>query len=419
MTAAIAQGDGRLILSVPPRHGKSELISKYLPAWFVGTHPGRRVILASYQADFAASWGRKARTLLDEWGADLFGVRVSRDSSAADRWDIEGQGGGMQTAGVGGSITGKGADLLIIDDPVKNYEEAHSERMRESVWDWFTSTAYTRLEPRATVIVIMTRWHEDDLVGRLKDRLAHEGWTDILFPALAGEADALSRKPGEALWPERFDVPRLLKIKETLGSYQWSALYQQTPRPEDGGLFRREWLSRFVDAVPTHAKRVRGWDKASTEGGGDYSAGVLIGDDAGVFYIEDVVRGQWSSGQRNAVILQTAELDQQRVGKRNYAVWVEREGGSGGKESAEISLKELAGFDAHADLVTGDKEARARAFAAQCEAGNVRLVRGAWNQRYIDELCGFPSGTHDDQVDASSLAFNKLILARKRPLRFY
>lgn len=185
-------------------------------------------------------------------------------------------------------------------------------------------------------------------------------------------------------------------------------------------MFKREWLSRFVDAAPVDIRRVRGWDKAATEGGGDYSAGVLIGqDDEGVFYVEDVVRGQWSSGARNKIIYQTAELDLLRVGKRFYSVWVEREGGSGGKESAEISVRELAGFDAHAELVTGDKVARARAFAAQCEAGNVRLVRGAWNQRYIDELCGFPAGTNDDQVDGSSLAFNKLILERKKRARVW
>lgn len=418
LTDAIAKGNGRLILSVPPRHGKSELVSKYLPAWFLGTFPNQRIILSSYEAEFATSWGRKARSLLSEHGG-LFGVKVSKDSAAANRWDVDGHDGGMITAGVGGAITGRGGSL-IIDDPVKNYEEAHSETYREKTWDWFTSTAYTRLEPGCFCIVIMTRWHEDDLVGRIKERLTHEDWREIVFPAIAEDGDPLGRKRGEALWPARFDEHRLKQIKDTLGSYQFSSLYQQRPTPEEGGMFKREWLSRFVDAAPVDIRRVRGWDKAATEGGGDYSAGVLIGqDDEGVFYVEDVVRGQWSSGARNKIIYQTAELDLLRVGKRFYSVWVEREGGSGGKESAEISVRELAGFDAHAELVTGDKVARARAFAAQCEAGNVRLVRGAWNQRYIDELCGFPAGTNDDQVDGSSLAFNKLILERKKRARVW
>ena len=417
LTDSIRQGDGRLILSVPPRHGKSELASKYFPAWFVGAFPHRRVILSSYEADFASSWGRKARTLLDEQG-HRFGVKVARDSSAANRWDVEGHGGGMTTAGVGGPITGKGADLLIIDDPVKNYEEAHSQTFRDRAWDWFTSTAYTRLEPGATCVVIMTRWHEDDLVGRIKTRLGHENWRDVLFPALCEvDGDSLGRRRGDPLWPERFDAARLAAIKATLGGYQFSSLYQQRPTPEEGGMFKREWLSRFVDAVPNGCKRCRGWDKAATENAGDHSAGVLLAvDDDGIFYVEHVERGQWSSGARNKIIYQTAELDVLRAGRDNYAVWVEREGGSGGKESAEISVRELAGFDAHAELVTGDKVARSRAFAAQCEAGNVRLVRGGWNEAYISELCGFPNGSNDDQVDASSLAFNKLVLVK--PLKF-
>lgn len=413
LTEATRTGNARIILSVPPRHGKSLLVSKYFPAWRLGVMPDRKIILTSYEANYAASWGRQARGLLLEHGG-LFGVKVARDSSAADRWDIEGYEGGMITAGVGGAITGRGGDV-IVDDPVKNYEEAHSETYREKTWDWFTSTLYTRIEPGCSCIVIMTRWHEDDLVGRIKTQLTHEKWTEILFPALATGYDTLGRKPGEALWPERFDEERLDIISKTLGSYQFSALYQQSPTPEEGGMFKREWLSRFVDAVPVNAKRVRGWDKAATEGGGDWSVGVLMAeDDEGIIYVEDVVRGQWTSGARNRIIYQTAELDVARGGKRNYQVWMEREGGSGGKESAEIGVRELAGFDAHAELVTGDKPARARAFAAQCEAGNVRIVRGEWNRAYIDELTSFPTGTHDDQVDASSLAFNKLILVRKK-----
>lgn len=418
LTDATATGNARIILSVPPRHGKSQLVSRFFPAWRLGVMPDRKIILCSYEAEFAASWGRSARGLLAEHG-HLFGVSVSKSSSAADRWDIEGREGGMITAGVGGAITGRGGDV-IIDDPVKNYEEAHSETYREKTWDWFTSTAYTRIEPNCSCFVIMTRWHQDDLAGRIKERLTHENWQVIRFPALATECDTLGRKPGEALWPERFSAERLDIIRKTLGSYQFSSLYQQSPTPAEGGMFKREWLSHFVDAVPVSAKRVRYWDKAATEGGGDPSAGVLMSAaDDGLFYVEDVTSGQWSSRARNRIIYQTAELDETRCGKRNYQVWVEREGGSGGKESAEISVRELAGFDVHADLVTGSKESRARPFAAQCEAGNVRIVRGEWNRRYIDELAAFPTGTHDDQVDASSGAFNKLILCKKKMARVW
>ncbi len=178
-------------------------------------------------------------------------------------------------------------------------------------------------------------------------------------------------------------------------------------RPAAGLVFNRAWF-RIVEAAPAQASRIRAWDKASTAGGGDYTAGVRIARSEGVYYVEDVIRGRWSSGQRNAVIRQTAQTDGPGV-----AVWVEQEGGSGGKESGEISVRELAGFNVHAETVTGKKIVRAHSFSAQCEGGNVRLLRGAWNAAYLDELHGFDGrdGGLDDQVDASSLAFNKLVLS--------
>ena len=156
-----------LIVTEPPRHGKSELISKYFPAWYLGLFPDERIILTSYEADFAASWGRKARDIIEEYGEELFGIQVRQDSSAANRWGIQGYEGGMNTAGAGGPITGKGGNLIIIDDPFKNAEEANSKTIRDKVWEWYKSTLYTRLEPNGVLVIIQTRWHEDDLVGRL------------------------------------------------------------------------------------------------------------------------------------------------------------------------------------------------------------------------------------------------------------
>lgn len=237
----------RLMIAMPPRHGKSELASKFFPAWLIGSCPAKRVILCSYEADFAASWGRKARNILEEWGPEVFGVRVAQDSSAANRWDIEGHLGGMVTAGVGGPITGKGADVLIIDDPVKNAEEAESATVREKTWDWYRSTAYTRLEPGGAVILIMTRWHEDDLAGRLlvEERNGGDRWDKVIFPAEAEEDDALGRAPGEPLWPERFPLQRLKEISKTLGSYLYASLFQQRPQPAGGAIFRRAWFRYF------------------------------------------------------------------------------------------------------------------------------------------------------------------------------
>ncbi len=404
-------GNARLIISMPPRHGKSQLVSEYYPAWRAGVFPDRRVILASYEADFAASWGRKARTLLEQFG-HWFNVKVAAASSAANRWDIEGRAGGMMTAGVGGPITGKGADDLIIDDPLKNYEDAHSETIREKIWNWFTSTAYTRLEPNANVIVIATRWHADDLTGRILRELTHESWEEIVFPAIACEDDILGRKAGDALWPHRFNVAALEAIRKTIGSYQFSALYQQRPTAPDGEMFKRAWFP-IIEAAPIDADYCRAWDKASTADGGDFSVGVLLAKDKeGFWYVADVVRGQWSSFERNRVIKQTTEIDAAAYGRR-YTVVVEQEPGSGGKESAEFTVKQLAGYTVKIERVTGDKASRAGPFAAQAEAGNVRLVRGAWNRAYLDELVGFPHGVHDDMIDGSSGAFNHLALVRR------
>jgi predicted phage terminase large subunit-like protein len=225
------------------------LTSQYFPAWFLGTFPDRRVILSSYEADFASGWGRKARDVLEEHGQALFGVKVRSDSSAAHRWDLAGRLGGMVTAGVGGPITGKGADLLVIDDPVKNAEEAMSPRHRESAWNWFLSTAYTRLEPGGAVVLIMTRWSVDDLAGRLLAQMKEGGepWEVFNLPALAEPGDPLGRAEGAALWPERYDEAALDRIKKAQGAFWFVAMYQQRPVLPEGNLFKRSWFRRFTD----------------------------------------------------------------------------------------------------------------------------------------------------------------------------
>lgn len=413
LTDVLAGRCRRLIVSMPPRHGKSELVSKYFPALYLGTWPDRRVILTSYEAGFAANWGRKVRDLTEEYGHSYFGLRVRSDSSAADRWDLAGESGGMSTAGVGGPLTGKGADLFIVDDPIKNSEEANSETIRLKQWDWFGSTAYTRLEPGGAAVVMATRWHLDDLSGKLIEdmRAGGERWDVLNLPALAEENDPLGREPGAALWPARYPRERLEEIRKAIGSYWFSALYQGRPQPQGGGFFRYAWYEkRFVDAAPVYAERVRYWDTAGTEGGGDFTAGVRVarGPD-GVFYVEDVVRGQWSPHRRNLEIRATAGRDGPGV-----EVWLEREAGVGGTDRSLDTLKVLAGYDAHAEPVTGSKTDRAEPFSSQSEAGNVRVLRGDWNRDWLNELCEFPFGKHDDQVDATSGAFNKLALGPDR-----
>jgi predicted phage terminase large subunit-like protein len=393
----------RLIIQMPPRHGKSETATVRYPIYRLNMDPELRVIVGAYNATLAGKFSRKARRL-----AEHAGVALSDERTAVEDWETS-AGGGMRAVGVGGGVTGQGGDLIIVDDPVKNREEAESEVYREKVWTWYTDDLYTRLEPGGALVLIMTRWHMDDLAGRILASEDGPNWTVVNLPALAIEDDALGRAQGEALCPERYDEVALASIRAVMGEYSFAALYQQDPRPRDGNMFPRSKVE-IVDAVPADVKRrVRYWDKG---GGptGDPTAGVRMATNAErtVFYVEDVVHVRLNIDDRNRLMRQTAELDGQGV-----RGWVEQEPGSGGKESAQLTVRVMAGFPYFFEPVSGDKVERADPLAAQWQAGNIKLVRGKWNKAYLDEMESFPSGTHDDQVDASSGAFNKLALARQ------
>jgi predicted phage terminase large subunit-like protein len=409
----------RLMIFAPPQHGKSELTSVRLPAFWLGRRPNEPVIITSYGAGLAHSKSRQARAIVESAEyRDVFpGIRTSRESRAVDSWELASPyRGGLLAAGVGGPVTGHGAMLGIIDDPVENWEQAQSKVYRDKAWDWYRGTFRTRIWEGGAIVLIMTRWHEDDLAGRLLSE-GEDRWTVLRLPALSeGEADALGRSPGEALSPRRFSREALLEIKRDVGPSVFEAEYQGSPTAPEGNMFKRAWFP-IVDASPYRARRVRYWDKAGTEQGGDYTAGArfALGEEDGLWYVEDMVRGQWGPFERERIHRQTAELDAGQYGA--FPIWLEQEPGSSGKDSAAATIRNLAGFDVHAKTVTGDKTSRAAAFAAQCEAGNVRLVRGPWNQAYIDELCAFPNGKNDDQVDASSGAFHMLARHPKREAR--
>ena len=401
----------RLIINMPPRHGKSRLASQFFPAWYLGRNPRNYIITASYSKELAEDMGQAVRDLSnDPMHRAIFpGTSLRQDSKARSRFMTSERGVYFGT-GIGGPTTGKGAHLLLIDDPIKSRAEADSEAKRRAVKRWYASDAYTRLMPGGAIVVIQTRWHEDDLAGWLLKEHAHEGWEVLSLPAIA-EEDEPRRLAGEALWPEAYPLERLERIKAALvaeeGERSWLALYQQRPRAIEGAMFKRPWF-RVVEAAPAVAERVRYWDKAGTDGGGAYTAGVLLSRTAeGLYHVEDVVRGQWSAGEREVIIKQTAYADAARFGE-GVSIWIEQEPGSGGKESAENTIRNLDGFDVHAERVTGDKVTRAEPFAAQAEAGNVRLVQGAWNAAFLDELTAFPLGRFKDQVDAASGAYNKV-----------
>jgi predicted phage terminase large subunit-like protein len=394
----------RLMLFVPPRHGKSEMVTVRYPVWRMKQDPGLRVVVGAYSQTLANRFSRKSRRIAKEQ------FELDTERRAVEEWETA-AGGTYRAVGVGAGITGQGGHLIIIDDPVKNREEANSETYREKVWQWYTDDLYTRLEPDATIILIMTRWHEDDLAGRILASDDADQWTVISLPAEAEEDDPLGRLVGAALCPERYDLPALASIKRVLG-HSYYALYQQRPTPPEGGMFKRHWF-QIVDAAPRDAQRVRAWDRAATENAGDYTVGLLMAKDKqGVFYVEDVVRGQFDDLQCDKIIKQVTEMDAANYG--NVTSWLEQEPGSSGKQVAKITIRALAGHVVKAERSTGDKSTRAQPYAAQCGAENVKLVKGAWNFVYLNELASFPFGTHDDQVDTSSLAFNKLTLTPPR-----
>lgn len=381
----------RLMVFMPPRHGKSEKASKRFPAWYLGRNPKRQIIAASYNSDLATDFGREVKGIISspEFG-DVFGdVQLRADSRASDRMNTN-HGGAYFAVGVGTATTGRGAHLGLIDDPLKDREEADSQIQRDKVWNWYRSTFYTRLMPGGAIVLIQTRWHEDDLAGRLLDqdgRIEDGGqWTVLDLPAL----DAA----GVALWPEWYNVAALNRIKDTIGAREWSALYQQRPQPDEGTYFQREWLIEWpqLPAVNMYGTS----DYAVTDGGGDFTVHRIWGVDVnGLIYRIAGWRGQATS---DVWIERKIDL----IEKYRPLAWF----GEGGviQKAIEPMLKrrmlERKTFCRMEWLPSiTDKPTRARGFQARAAMGQVRFEPGA----DISEYLIFPAGKHDDEVDTASL----------------
>lgn len=421
VNAVAGRGPQRLVVECPPRHGKSELISHHTPAWYLGMFPDRQVMLASYEATFAETWGRKSRDLLEEFGRGLYGVSIKSDARAQDRWYTDHK-GVMAASGIGGRFTGMGADLMIIDDPIKNAEDARSETIRAKQWDWWQSTATTRLHPNAVVIVLMTRWHEQDLGGMLlaqgHEHFEGDRFTEIRLPAIAEDDDPLGRERGEALWPERYDADHLGRIQKNVGSYWWSAMYQGRPVPEGGGMFQRKWFTE-ISEIPTNPadniKWVRYWDFAATEDTGktdpDWTVGALVGRRPnGNLVIADIQRARKTPHGVEAMMLATANRDDAMLG--HVAIAIEQEPGASGKIAADHFIRTvLAGRTARARKVNKNKVVRADPVSAMAEAGSIEVVKAPWNDVFYHEAEQFPNGAHDDQIDAVSGAHGELMTA--------
>lgn len=351
-----------------------------------------RVIVGAYNQTLANKFSRKARRIAVER------IPLSSDRAAVEEWETA-AGGGLRAVGVGGGITGQGGNLILIDDPVKSREEAESLAYRDRVWEWYKDDLYTRLEPDGAIVLTMTRWHEDDLAGRLMLEAQNGGeqWEVLNLPALAEEGDPLNREPGQALCPERYDVADLEAIKLVLGIRSFTALYQGRPQPAEGVMFKREWF-KTVSKAPDGLRWMRYWDlAASTKTTADYtaSAEVALAED-GTLYVRNMIRGRWEWPDAKKIIVSTM---------------LSGNGTQHGIEEAMHGLaavqelrrdRTLANVVLRGIRVDKDKVSRALSWAARAEAGKVRLVEGSWVAGFLDEICAFPQGSHDDQVDTVS-----------------
>ena len=408
----LARGNARIIISVPPRHGKTRISSIGTSVWALDKWPHYNVALTSYGADLSEDFSAKVRDQIIA-NPDKLNVRIRKDASRIDRWKTT-KGGGMIAIGVGGPFTGRGANIIFVDDFIKDYKEAMSPTTRESIWNWFTSVVFTRLEPGGSIIIVATRWEEDDLIGRLLKGEGHK-WKYIRFPALAEKDDILGRAPGEALFPERYNEEWLLGQKVLLGTKQFDALYQQDPRSASSKLTNKAWL-RKTQTLPHYSrlKWVRVWDLAATQGGGDFTCGTLCAVDSlyKVLYVCHVVRDQLSPQKAEDLVKAVAAADGLSV-----PVIIEQEPGASGVALIDHYRRNVLpkGTSVTGVPTTKAKPVRAQPMIAGAENGRVYLVEGPWNDAFEDEFDAFPRGNHDDQVDGAAIAWMDLIGAESLP----
>ena len=410
-----AEGIGRLIVEMPPRHSKTLTTSKLFPSWVLGRNPWARAMLVSYGASLAEKNSRYVRnTFRQPLFHSLFpGVTLAGDSAAVDAWDIANQEGGADALGVEGSATGKGAHLLICDDLIKGRKVAESPGQRQSIWETFTADLYSRLEPGGAIILMGTRWHIDDITGRVlklqdqpdgESELGGEVWDRLNLPALAEENDPLGRQPGEALWPWRYHVERLAQIKRVAGEYNWNALYQQRPIAAEGGLFKRANFN-IISHAPEISQAVRFWDLAMSERtSADFSAGVKLGQAAnGRLVVLDVVRRRVEWDQLAALMADTALMDGPDV-----RIGFEQQGYMSRAGQVLARDPRLHHYSIWGYIKDKDKFTNALPFASRCGLSLVDIVDGYFTHDYLDEMCSFPMGAHDDQIDASAGAYDML-----------
>ncbi len=439
----------RLMLLMPPRHGKSEIASKMFPAWHMGRHPDHELIACSYNISLAMGFSKKIKGILDDPSYQtVFDTRLDPDNRSTEEWGIHNNTGGYVAAGVGGGITGKGAHILIIDDPIKNAEEADSAQVRESIWDWYGSTAYTRLAPGAGVLVIQTWWHDDDLAGRLQQAMQAAAADDddvdrfeiIKYPAIAEADEYLDtatdmivrldpketpqqglhklRAKGDCLHEARYDTKKLRRIKSTIAPRFWSALYQQNPVPDDGAFFTKDQFRR-APLPPRRECYVQiAWDFAISEKTqNDYTVGTVgLLDYDDVLHVAEVVR--FKSGDAGFIVDAIMKLAQRWY---HPSLILGFEDGQIYRSIASLLAKEMKrlSFYPRVEVLKPmtDKKARASPLQGRMQQGRVSFAVGAdWYDTVRNEMLRFPAGVHDDCVDSMAW-MAQLAIGRQPPQR--
>jgi predicted phage terminase large subunit-like protein len=399
---AVERGDlRRLLVSCPPRHGKSLSGSVLFPAWYLGRNPGRFAIVACHSEELAVTFGRSVRNLVafPLFTAIFPECRLASDSAAVHRFNTE-AGGGFYAVGRGSALTGRGASVLILDDLVKDRAEADSEAVRKVTESWFREVAMTRLEPRGAIVAIGTRWHEADILGTLAaDRV--EPWETLAFPAIAELEDPLGREEGAPLWPDRFSGDELARIRAEIGSRAWTALYQGRPTPAEGSIFRAEWFQRFSLPPQDFSRLIISLDCAfKGNAGSDYSAATVWAETGNGYFLLYAVRGRWEFPDLVRIIVALAEQWQP------HAVLIE-DAASG--QSAIQTLQRETSLPVLAVKPLGGKVERAVAVSPVVESGRVFLPQAAgWVTDFLEEVLRFPAGAHDDFVDSMTQALEYL-----------
>ena len=400
---AISRGSvDRLMLLLPPGSAKSTYASLLFPPWWFANHPGSAIIATSHTAGLARRFGRGVRSLIAEHRSRL-GYDLDPANHAAHRFATT-DASHYIASGVRGPITGHRADLILIDDPVKSREEADSAVARDKLWDWFRSDLTTRLKPGGRMVLIMTRWHPDDLGGRLLEGIDH--WRVVRLPALAEPGDPLGRREGQALWPEWENEKALARKRHIIGERAFASLFQQSPRRRGGRLFQTARIFTHDDpAVLVGGRAVRAWDLAgSTAGNPDWTVGLrLVQTLDQNFVVQNVIRLQGGPHEVEAAIAKAARED-----GRHVIIGLPQDPGQAGKHQISYLTRGLAGFVVQSSPETGAKETRAMPVASQANTGNLSLLRADWNRDFLEELADFPGGAKDDQVDALSRAFKML-----------